>query len=376
MKVLIIIDDLLSAGTENVLANRIRALYGDVKFSVVTLYDRGKIAEIIENKGVDVNFIDLKKMGYLKSIKYVKKIAKRERPDLIICMRDVSRAVFPIFLKNIAPIVMFWDNPIIKRSFKQSLLELLQMSLFSPHIYTSSKVIANAIESRYGTRDITVIPNTFDDIKFYPLIKKEISSKDGNNFSKELPKDDNNLQSPNVIKIISVGNMREEKQHIEKFLIAKELKARGIKFKLDIVGAGAFCELRNLINKFQLNNEISFLGGCDNVPELLRESHLFLLTSQSEGSPVALLEAMASGLASIVYQFPGLEEIDKSFSYIDVVPQKNINDVVERIIFYQKNSKERIEFGQRASKYVIDNFSTKQNAKKWKEYLLSLIPTV
>lgn len=373
MKVLIIIDDLLSAGTENVLANRIRALYGDVEFSVVTLYDRGEIAEIIEDIGVNVNFIDLKKMGYLKSIKYVKEIAKRELPDLIICMRDVSRAIFPIFLKKIAPIVMFWDNPIIKRSYKQSLLEFLQMSLFSPYIYTSSKVIAHAIESRYGTRDITVIPNTFDDIKFHPLVQKEISSKDLNDSSKEFSQEESNLQSTNVIKIISVGNMRVEKQHIEKILIAKELKARGIEFKLDIVGAGAFCELRNLIDEFQLNSEVSLLGGCDNVPELLRESHIFLLTSQSEGSPVALLEAMASGLASIVYQFPGLEEIDENFSHIDVVPQKSINDVVERIIFYQQNSKERIELGQSASKYVIDKFSTKQNAQKWKEYLLLVL---
>jgi glycosyltransferase involved in cell wall biosynthesis len=54
---------------------------------------------------------------------------------------------------------------------------------------------------------------------------------------------------------------------------------------------------------------VHFLGPVSDVPGLLAESDLFALTSEREGAPVALLEAMAAGLPSVVTRIAGTQDI-------------------------------------------------------------------
>lgn len=58
-----------------------------------------------------------------------------------------------------------------------------------------------------------------------------------------------------------------------------------------------------------LGDRVRFLGVRDDVPELLRALDLFVLSSRWEGEPVALIEAMATGLACIATGTTGSREL-------------------------------------------------------------------
>ena len=75
--------------------------------------------------------------------------------------------------------------------------------------------------------------------------------------------------------------------------------------KLLIYGEGS-CrdELEKLIDKLQLGDRVKLMGTSTNIPEVLSKAKIFALTSDYEGLPNALMEALAVGVPSIATDCP------------------------------------------------------------------------
>jgi glycosyltransferase involved in cell wall biosynthesis len=75
-------------------------------------------------------------------------------------------------------------------------------------------------------------------------------------------------------------------------------------------------KLRGLASELGASDRIVFLGEVRDVPALLAEIDLFVLPTRAEGRmegcPVALLEAMASGLACVATRIPGPKDVIRS----------------------------------------------------------------
>ena len=72
-------------------------------------------------------------------------------------------------------------------------------------------------------------------------------------------------------------------------------------WKLVIVGDGPLAsELRELARDLNISSNVDWCGYVSDPFPLLRASKFFVLTSRFEGTPNALLEAMACGLPGIV----------------------------------------------------------------------------
>jgi glycosyltransferase involved in cell wall biosynthesis len=63
------------------------------------------------------------------------------------------------------------------------------------------------------------------------------------------------------------------------------------------------------IGRLQLDGVVELLGDRDDIGELLRRSHLFVLSSRSEGMPMSVLEAMASGVPVVASAVGGIPEL-------------------------------------------------------------------
>ncbi|OVE80040.1 hypothetical protein BVY02_01585 [bacterium J17] len=89
-----------------------------------------------------------------------------------------------------------------------------------------------------------------------------------------------------------------------------QLKERNISCNLQLVGSGPEEQnLRALVSKLSLEKEVSFLGFQTDALEIMNKANCLLITSDSEGIPSVLLEALSLNLPVVCTAVGGIPEV-------------------------------------------------------------------
>ena len=130
------------------------------------------------------------------------------------------------------------------------------------------------------------------------------------------------LEDP--VRCLAVGRICDDKNYA---LMVKALSLVPPKVRerlvLDIAGDGEAAEKAALTQQLEaarLSDRVRLLGVREDVPQLLASSQLFLMSSVTEGMPVALIEAAMSGLPCIVTDVGGCREVVERCGNGIVVP--------------------------------------------------------
>jgi len=138
---------------------------------------------------------------------------------------------------------------------------------------------------------IDVIPNGVEIDRFYPAQSGEAAT---------------------TLRLLTVGRLSATKR-IEMLIDAVEiLQADGVDLHLTVAGGGQLePQLKETVSRRNLGEIIRIAGRIDpeNMPEVYRESDIFVSATVQEGMSNAMLEAMASGLAIITTRCEGVEEL-------------------------------------------------------------------
>jgi glycosyltransferase involved in cell wall biosynthesis len=97
-----------------------------------------------------------------------------------------------------------------------------------------------------------------------------------------------------------------------------------------------------------LSGRVRFLGARDDVPEVLRALDLFVLASRWEGEPVALLEAMATGLPCIATATTGARELLEEGKAGHLVPAGDVAALAGAMAAAASSASERARMGRAA----------------------------
>lgn len=118
-------------------------------------------------------------------------------------------------------------------------------------------------------------------------------------------------------------------------------------------------ELQKKITNDNLNGIVTLQGRTNNAQKVLNAADVFIMTSNYEGMPNALLEAMAVGLPCISTDCPTgpAEIIDNGINGI-LVPVNNEAALTKAIEKYIEMGETIAEIGKAARKTVQDNYST------------------
>ena len=114
------------------------------------------------------------------------------------------------------------------------------------------------------------------------------------------------------LKLLCVGRLIERKGQHHLIEVLKRLTDEGVDVTLDLVGTGdAQRENEAQVAALRLQERVRFLGYVprDRIAAHYAAAHVFVLPSYNEGMSVALLEAMAAGLAVVVTPTGGTDEL-------------------------------------------------------------------
>lgn len=141
-------------------------------------------------------------------------------------------------------------------------------------------------------------------------------------------------------KILWVGRFDRVKRVSNLIMVMQNVVREIPDAKLTLVGYGyEEKNLKKLARTLNLNKHIEFVGkksGDDLIREY-KSSHLFVLPSSSEGQPITILEAQATGLPIIAVKTGGIPEIVKNNVNGLLVPPNDYIALANAIIWCLKN---------------------------------------
>lgn len=125
-----------------------------------------------------------------------------------------------------------------------------------------------------------------------------------------------------------------------------------------VVGDGNGMEgCRALANELGVADQVQFVGYRKDIETYLSQMDLFLFPSLKEGMGIALVEAMAHGLATVATNVGGIPEVIDSECGL-LVPPQSPAELASAAAAMLKDDSRRHEMGRAARKRAVDVFST------------------
>jgi len=242
--------------------------------------------EDLKSSGVMTHVIgnETRKKPWLAMVRLRKYIIKN---NIDICHTHLAYGIVFSALSRVP--VVYTHHTIKSRWGKPTYI--LFNSLVDEYVGISEKC-ATALQS-YTGRNVTTITNAVSEDKFSGYIRNRVLK--------------------DMVNIVMVGQLTIPKDYMT-MLHALTLLDTDVRKKLKVSIAGEGDpkyknELLDYIKKNELDNVVEFVGVKKNIPEFLYEADMFLMSSSSEGLPIALIEAAISGLPCIVTDVGGCAEI-------------------------------------------------------------------
>lgn len=111
-------------------------------------------------------------------------------------------------------------------------------------------------------------------------------------------------------RVLFVGRLAHQKRPDVAIRAFADVLRRHPHARLDLVADGPLREdVEELVAARGLTDAVRFLGGRQNVPELLAQAHCTLLTSDYEGLPLTVLESMAARVPVVATSVGGVPEL-------------------------------------------------------------------
>lgn len=188
---------------------------------------------------------------------------------------------------------------------------------YSSIIAVSTHVERNLIEHCPGLnkKRLKVIPNGVD-LELFPLSSLQIQKSS--------------------IRLISVSRISPEKNLPLIIKACSLLKERGLSFSWSHVGSAqdqAYeSMLRELVKTLELEESIHFLGFQSEPQNFLKDADIFLSASSTEGHPVSVLEAMATGKICLLSDIPPHRDLaSEGLFFFDQTSAHSLADGLEQL---------------------------------------------
>ncbi len=177
------------------------------------------------------------------------------------------------------------------------------------------------------------------------------------------------------VKICFVGRLAPVKR-LDLWMETAELLVAKSDFKLSfyIIGDGPEKDhLASMADKLQIGDQLRFLGEQRNVPALLEKMDILLLTSDHEGLPMAILEALCTKTLVVAHSVGGIKSLLDNGKAGYLVTNHSCKGYAQEVLNALKHPQQASQRSENGFLHVITNYSAKSCADKYVEKYHELV---
>ncbi|HET6846474.1 MAG TPA: glycosyltransferase, partial [Anaerolineales bacterium] len=238
---------------------------------------------------------------------------------------------------------------------------LVNIGLASKLVNVSRKVLEQAAATGIRREHMTVIPNGIPAIENHPE-------------SRVRTRADLDLKE-NAPFVVSVGRLVYQKGPEYLIQAMQAVTRRFPGARAGICGEGPLRgQLEAQIARLGLSGSVELLGNRLDIGRYLGAADIFVLPSRWEGLPVALLEAMDTGLPVIATRVEGVEEVIQSDEEGILIPPEDARALADSISLLIDNPDRRKSMGNAGRARVRAAYTTDLMCEKYLSLMQNLLP--
>lgn len=357
MRIVQVIDSLEAGGAEKMAVSYANALATTIDFSgIVTTRREGVLQSQLDT---NVSYLFLNKKGTLdfSAVFRLKKYCKKHKVKIL--QAHSSSYFIAVLVKLIYPkIKIVWHNHNGLSEFvhSDSSIVLKIASLFFNGIIVVNSKLRDWSKSKLYCKQVVYFPN------FISI------SPEQNNITE--------LKGETGKRIICLANLRDQKNHFFLIAVAKLVQSSHPDWSFHLVGKDFEDDyskrLKEEIIIKELSKTVFIYGSREDILQCISQTEIAILTSKSEGLPLALLEyglckkpivvTNVGEIPSIVINkengfLVNVEDLNSFYNYLTVL----INDV---------NLRQQI--GESLHQTIIENYTKDKIINGYKEWISSI----
>lgn len=308
------------------------------------------------NSKIGFHDIDLKGSTFFKLFKYkeqINKTIKSIQPDVIVVSDNGLKGyLVPVLISQKIPVVFECHGSILVEERKTlPVITYLKSKYkkFLSRYFTKFIVLSIESQKEWNLKNCEIIPNSV------PIPKSKKAA----------------LESK---KVIAISRHSYEKGLDRMMFIWKEIHSKQPNWILEIFGD--FSQNKSnieLAKKLQIEDSVKFLKPELILEEKYLDASIMIMTSRTEGFPMALLEANSFGLPIIAYDCPiGPRTIINNNESGFLITDNNKDEFVNKLNLLMNDLSLRKKMGEKGQ-HEMQKFNPKMIMNKWDNLFQRLI---
>jgi len=342
MRIIQIIDSLEAGGAERMAVNYANALSAKIEFSgLVATRKQGPLLNQIKDT-VSYLFLNKKSAFDIQSILQLRKFVIANKVEIV---QAHSTSFFTAFLVKLScpKIKLIWHDHYGDSEFlsKRPSVVLRAILPFFNGIIAVNQHLKNWAEQKLHFKNVIYLPN-------FPAEESRIAE----------PTILNGIQGK---RIVSLANLRVQKNHFLLLEVAKIIRISHPDWTFHLVGKDFDDDYSKKIKKVifenNLENNVFLYGSRQDFKNILKQATIVILTSKSEGLPVALLEYGLYGKPAVVSNVGEIPLVIKDGVNGFLVETGSVQMFYDSLVKLMEDESLRTDFGKALQKTIENKYS-------------------